>query len=118
MYISDTNIIFLFTVKEGYLVWSPSCQIPDVDPYHESIRKLLKSTESIVCSKFGPLTYVRTPTAAGAENNWSAPYVLKVDPAMIRYYVPKKESYSCCYSDVKRANFDVQDNRTADSKYK
>jgi hypothetical protein len=71
-----------------------------------------------VCSKFGPLTYVSTPDAAHAENNWSVPYILKVDPAMVHYYVPSKESYSCCYSDVKRAPPDAKDNRTADSKYK
>lgn len=106
------------TVKEGYLVWSPSCQIPDMDPHHESIRKLLKSAESIVCSKFGPLTYINTPTAAHAQNNWSSePYVLKVDPGMVRYYVPSKQSYSCCYADVTRPTPNVKDNQTADSKY-
>ncbi|KDR15450.1 uncharacterized protein LOC110833590 isoform X2 [Zootermopsis nevadensis] len=104
-------------LKEGYLVWSPSCQIPDMDPHHESIRKFLKSAESIVCSKFGPLTYINTPTAAHAENNWTAPYVLKVDPGMVHYYVPNKQRYSCCYADITRAIPNVKDNKMADSTY-
>lgn len=99
-------------------MWSPSCKIPDMDPHHVSIRKLLKSVESIVCSKFGPLTYISTPTAALAENNWSTPYILRIDSAMARYYVPNKQNYSCCYADVTRAAIDMKDNRTVDSKYK
>jgi hypothetical protein len=89
-----------------------------MNPHHESIRRLLKSAESIVCSKFDPLTYVNTPTAVSAESNWSAPYVLKVDPAMVHYYVPSKQNYSCCYADVTRVTPDGKDNRTADTKYK
>ncbi|PNF28704.1 hypothetical protein B7P43_G07863 [Cryptotermes secundus] len=110
---TDASIPF----KRGYLVWSPSCKIPDMDPHHVSIRKLLKSVESIVCSKFGPLTYISTPTAALAENNWSTPYILRIDSAMAHYYVPNKQNYSCCYADVTRAAIDMKDNRTVDSKY-
>jgi hypothetical protein len=118
MKISDRNLIIMPTVKEGYLVWSPSCHIPDMNPHHESIRKLLKPTDSIVCSKFSPLTYISTPTTEHVVNNWSAPYILKIDPGMVRYYVPSKQNYSCCYADVMRASPDVKDNQTADSKYK
>jgi hypothetical protein len=89
-----------------------------MDPHHVSIRKLLRSVESIVCSKYGPLTYVTSPTAALAENNWRTQNVLKVDTAMAHYYVPNKQNYSCCYSDVTRAVVDTRDNRTADNNYK
>jgi hypothetical protein len=88
-----------------------------MDPHHVSIRKLLRSVESIVCSKFGPLTYVSSPTAALPENNWRTQYVLKIDSAMVHYYVPNKQNYSCCYSDVRRAAIDVNDNRTADGNF-
>jgi hypothetical protein len=116
--ISDTNLTLFLTVKREYLVWSPSCKIPDIDANHASIKKFLKSVESIVCSKFGPLTYVSSSTGALAENNWSTQYVLKIDYAMVHYYVPNKQNYSCCYADVIRAEVDANDNRTADNKYK
>lgn len=46
------------TVKEGYLVWSPYCRIPDIDPMHESIRNLVKKVDPVTCSNMIPLTTV------------------------------------------------------------
>ena len=46
-------------VKRGYVVWSPSCRIPNIDPYHESIRKFVKNWNPYICSKQKSLTKVK-----------------------------------------------------------
>lgn len=104
----DNNITD--ATKEGYLVWSPSCQIPDLNPLHESIKKFIKPAQSIVCSKFGPLTYI-SPVSKGE------PFVLKVDTNIAHQYVGK-HNYSCCYSNITRSAPDYNDVRkNADSKF-
>ncbi|KAJ9587424.1 hypothetical protein L9F63_019054, partial [Diploptera punctata] len=101
---------FTDTTKEGYLVWSPSCQIPDMNPRHESIKKFIKSAQSIVCSKFGPLTYISSVTQG-------EPYILKVDTNIAHQYVGK-QNYICCYSNITREDPNYNDaSKSGDNKF-
>ncbi|GLH09129.1 Uncharacterized protein GBIM_14249 [Gryllus bimaculatus] len=77
--------------KPGYVVWSPSCKIPYVDPYNESLREFLKPVKPIVCSDRKPLTVV-TSLAQG--------HVLRVDEAVKPQYVPQGYMLWCWYCSV------------------
>nr|CAD7415362.1 unnamed protein product [Timema cristinae] len=97
--------------KDGYLVWTPSCQIPEIDPYHPSIKKMLSRSDPIICSKHGPLTYVTT------RDNSS--YSLMIDSGMISKYVPPHQKLFCCYSIVTRVTVSTENyNSSADNLYK
>lgn len=74
---------------QGYLVWSPNCRIPDVDPFHPSIRRFVKKVEPIKCLHEKPLTYTKG-------------YNLILDEKLTRRYT----KLSCCYSEVKRITED------------
>ncbi|XP_066995599.1 uncharacterized protein [Anabrus simplex] len=93
--------------KEGYLVWSPSCQIPDVEPYHESIRSMLQPAEPIVCTRDPPLTYTSMDNASN--------HVLRVDSAMIGRYIPKGRRLTCCYSVITRYDTPAGHNYTKEA---
>ncbi|XP_014294449.1 uncharacterized protein [Halyomorpha halys] len=79
--------------KEGYLVWSPSCQIPDISPWHESIKPFIKKDTLPSCGK--PLTKVQR----NEEN-----HVLIADV----------KDMQCCYSLITRT--DVPSNKTYNTK--
>ncbi|KAK7867788.1 hypothetical protein R5R35_001206 [Gryllus longicercus] len=79
--------------KSGYVVWSPSCQMPDGDPYDVSIRAFLAPVKPIVCSDRKPLTFV-TSLAQG--------HVLRVDESVKQQYVPQGYMLRCCYRSVSR----------------
>nr|CAD7588594.1 unnamed protein product [Timema genevievae] len=100
--------------KDGYLVWTPSCQIPEMDPYHPSIKKMLSRSDPIICSKHGPLTYVTTK-----DTNSTSSYSLKIDSGMISKYVPPHQKLFCCYSIVTRVTVSTETyNSSADNLYK
>ncbi|GLG93093.1 Uncharacterized protein GBIM_00585 [Gryllus bimaculatus] len=81
------------TEKSGYLVWSPSCQISDVDPYDKSILPFLRPVKPIVCTDRLPLTSVIS-LARG--------HVLRVHEAVQLQYLRPGYSLKCCYSNVTR----------------
>lgn len=74
--------------RDGYLVWNPSCRIPDIDPRHESIRRLIKTTDPVPCSTLPPLTKIN------GDN-----LILVKD--VIHLYSPKN-IVSCCYHEIYR----------------
>nr|CAD7410756.1 unnamed protein product [Timema poppensis] len=99
--------------KDGYLVWTPSCQIPEIDPYDPSIKKMLRRSDPIICSKHGPLTYVTT------RGNSTSSYSLMIDSEMISKYVPPHQKLFCCYSIVTRVTVSTENyNSSADNFYK
>nr|CAD7259343.1 unnamed protein product [Timema shepardi] len=107
---SSLNMYVLSQAKDGYLVWTPSCQIPELDPYHPSIKNMLSRSDPIICSKHGPLTYVRT------RDNSS--YSLMIDSGMISQYVPPHQKLFCCYSIVTRVTASTENyNSSADNLY-
>jgi hypothetical protein len=79
------------TRREGYLVWNPSCRIPDIDPEHESIRKFVKKMKPLECSSKPALTSVQR----------------KGDETFLIFHKEHLSKYStkkitCCYSIVER----------------
>uniref|UniRef100_A0A1B6C907 Uncharacterized protein n=1 Tax=Clastoptera arizonana TaxID=38151 RepID=A0A1B6C907_9HEMI len=78
--------------RDGYLVWNPSCRIPDIDPYHESIKSFLKTQAPYDCSQYPPLTVLK-------EN------VLSVVPEAVKHYSSTK-TLKCCYHVIYRNDSD------------
>ena len=103
--LNDTMIIDLFRAPKddegnfgSFLVSSPNCQIPNLDHFHESVRKFLYLGDPIVCSTKSPLTYV-TMASDGA---WK--YLLNVNTTAMADYAVEPENVGCCYSVINRVN--------------
>ncbi|XP_075220749.1 uncharacterized protein LOC142324042 [Lycorma delicatula] len=89
-YMQENNDSYNISLKEGYLVWSPSCRIPDIDPYHESIRSLVKKVSAVKCSQLPPLTRI---------SNDKLIYDDKIAPKYA-----DKQKITCCYQNIKRTS--------------
>ncbi|XP_068217947.1 uncharacterized protein [Palaemon carinicauda] len=77
-----------------YLINTPGCTIPDIDPNHPSIVSYkAKKAEVLVCSKYRPLT----------ED--SGLFLFYYDERLSDYGVPKKAVY-CYYQGVERTQQD------------
>lgn len=98
---------------DSYLVWSHKCQIPNLDPFDESIRKFATHAKPIICSSKPPLTYV-TVVHEGAHK-----YLLKLNTSAVAHYAVHPENVNCCYSVVTRVNGPdgKEYSRTADNYY-
>lgn len=96
----------------GYVVWSDKCQIPNLDPFDDSIQKFITRTEPIVCSTKPPLTY--TKVAPGGAH-----HLLKLNSSAVPHYTVNKGNVSCCYSVITRVNgpSGKKYSRTADNYY-
>ena len=79
--------------REGYLVWNPSCRIPDINPWHESIKPFVKNESLPKCGT--PLSKVDRQGDA---------HVLTVDD----------KGMQCCYALITRN--DVASNKTYNDK--
>lgn len=82
-------------------MWGPQCNIPDVEPFHPSIRPFLRPAAPIVC------THKKPPSYTKRLNNGE--YVLKLEHGT--------GARNCCYSTVTRFNLPNEDNYTKDSDY-
>jgi hypothetical protein len=97
---------------DSYLVWSSKCQIPDLDPFDESIRKFITRAEPIVCSTKPPLTFT-TMVPDGAK------HLLKINISAVPHYTVNQGNISCCYSVITRVNSQSGEkySRTVDNHY-
>jgi Protein of unknown function (DUF229). len=122
--LKDSTIIDLFHVptdeeeeeifqstfeNDGFLVFSTKCQIPNFNPYDESIRKFVTLGKPIVCSTKSPLTYVKTISEGAGK------YLLKINTCAMADYAVEPESVSCCYSVINRVNDPAGKNHSRDS---
>ncbi|KAF6204347.1 hypothetical protein GE061_002688 [Apolygus lucorum] len=80
--------------KSGYLVYSPSCRIPDIPPFHESIRKLYEKQKPISCSSLPLLTSV-------SRDEDSQGHVLHLHKKYFRKYNDGNPP-TCCYNLITR----------------
>ncbi|PSN42046.1 hypothetical protein C0J52_22054 [Blattella germanica] len=80
---------------DSFLVWSPKCQIPNVSPFHESIRQFIVRRDPIVCSNKTPLTY----TATVLNKNF-----LFINESVLHQYSTRPKDVNCCFSIVTRVN--------------
>jgi hypothetical protein len=97
----------------SYLVSSPKCQIPNLDPFDKSIRKFVTPGKPIVCSTKPLLTYVTT-VPAGEQK-----YLLKINATAMADYGVEPERFNCCYSVINRINVPAgkKHNGNADNLY-
>lgn len=98
---------------ESHVVCSTKCQIPNFDPFDESIRKFVTRAKPIVCSNKPPLTYITTVPEAAHK------YVLRLNTSAIAHYSVHPENINCCYSVITRGNGpdDKEYSRNADNYY-
>ena len=83
---------------ESHLVSSPKCQIPNLDPFDESIRKFATRAKPIVCSNKPLLTYITTVPEPVPK------YLLRLNTSAIIHYAVHLENVNCCYSVITRDN--------------
>ncbi|EDW33250.1 GL24702 [Drosophila persimilis] len=89
----NENINF---VPEGFLVYSNSCKIKEVDPYKAEVMRFFKRVKYVPCKKLPPLTSVKF-------NELSRSYVLSVNATAFGGY-KVGTSINCCYMEVIRVN--------------
>ncbi|KAH8286259.1 hypothetical protein KR054_005522 [Drosophila jambulina] len=83
-------------VPEGFLVYSNSCRIMELDPYKREVMRHFKRVKYKPCQKLPPLTRVRFQER-------SQKYLLTVDGAAFSQY-PVDNNLQCCYMAVQRVN--------------
>ena len=99
--------------NDTFLVSSTNCHIPNLDPFHQSIRKFVTLGEPIVCSTKSPLTY------AAMASEGAGKYLLKVNTTAMADYAVEPENVGCCYSVINRVNdlAGKKYNRNSDNHY-
>ncbi|XP_018021108.1 uncharacterized protein LOC108677402 isoform X2 [Hyalella azteca] len=94
----------------GYLIDTPSCRMPDYDPYDVSIKKFIKKPFKMVCNpeNLSPFTFTEG-------------FRIKIneDPKLMAHYDVTLDSLSCCVHEITRTTqsfkkFDAD----CDNKYK
>ncbi|XP_017042571.1 uncharacterized protein LOC108089006 isoform X3 [Drosophila ficusphila] len=84
------------TVMDGFLVYSNSCRIMEVDPYKNEVMRHFKRIKYKACQKLPPLTQVKFLEK-------SQKYLLSIDgDAFSRY--PANNHLHCCYMEIQRVN--------------
>lgn len=97
------------SVKEGYIVWSDNCRIPNISVYDKSIKHLIKKLKLPKCSKL-PLTSVVLDV-----NTWS--YSFKINHASLDSKM-SKSIITCCYSSIIRDALKFKKHPKDDDRYK
>ncbi|BES97765.1 catalytic activity [Nesidiocoris tenuis] len=88
-YLNSSNL----AEKAGYLVYSPSCRIPDIPPFHESIKKLYAKQAPISCGNLPPLTSV--------VRGERATHILRLHKGLFHRY-HNGAPPTCCYNLIAR----------------
>lgn len=96
-------------VKDGYIVWSDSCQIPNMSVYDKSIENLIKKIKPPMCSKM-PLTSVILDA-----NTWS--YTFKINRDSLDSKL-SKSTIECCYSSIVRNELKLKKEPKDDDRFK
>lgn len=83
-------------MPEGFLVYSNSCQIMELDPYKTEVMRHFKRIKYKPCQKLPPLTRVKFQER-------SQKYLLSIDGSAFSQY-PVTNNIHCCYMAVQRIN--------------
>ncbi|XP_076368454.1 uncharacterized protein LOC143255917 isoform X1 [Tachypleus tridentatus] len=89
----------------GFLVFSNSCHIPDLDPFHYTVAKFVESEALLDCTKdYPPLTY-------------STGNVVKIDQKVLSIIATRwqNQKLTCCYRELYRPQM-ADDNKVIFSK--
>lgn len=85
-------------------MYSPSCRIPDTDPFHPSLQKLVHREDPVVCSTLPPLTSTKL-VAGGDHAGALAMHILRLDTDLLPKYTPRfYHNVTCCYQSVTRVD--------------
>ncbi|XP_032573382.1 uncharacterized protein LOC6604872 isoform X1 [Drosophila sechellia] len=84
------------SVPKGFLVYSNSCRIMEVDPYKNEVMRHFKRMKYKSCQKLPPLTQVKFEAK-------SQKYLLSIDAAAFGRYAVGKQLH-CCYMAVQRVD--------------
>lgn len=96
-------------VKDGYIVWSDSCQIPNMSIYDKSIEHFIKKSKLPKCSKL-QLTSVILDA-----NTWS--YTFKINRDSLDSKM-SKSTIKCCYSSIVRNELKFKKEPKDDDRFK
>lgn len=102
---STTSIHSNQSVPPGYLVWSPGCQMPALDPLAKDVMRLFTQEKFEACSSVKPLTSVRY--------NWTA----QTAELVMNQKLKKSRTFAkslCCYYEIHRTG----EGKKADEQFK
>ena len=88
--VRDIHVSYQTTPRKGFLVDTPGCQIPDVNPFDQSIRHLFIKTDILQCDKVPPVTYV--------DGEW-----LRINKTALKVHFEKGIDY-CEYEAILRSD--------------
>lgn len=95
------NIYLFVTVPSEYLVYSPNCQIPALDPLASDVMALFRHLEYTPCSNLPALTYVTVDESTNIAQ-------LHINASLLRKYNIQKRGAidRCCYQEIRRSGID------------
>lgn len=83
------------SVPHGFLVWSPSCEMPSLEPLANDVMKLFHVEKYEECSSTKPLTYIK--------KNWTTNAVyLTMNESLKTEFTVRGQSLDCCYQEIIR----------------
>ncbi|KAJ6643681.1 hypothetical protein Bhyg_08646, partial [Pseudolycoriella hygida] len=97
------------SVPPGFLVWSPECQMPSLDPLAADVMELFNKEKYEECSSVKPLTRIARNTTTGAA------YLVLDERRRVSFYYKgnRNNKLDCCYQEIVRSGA----NKTADEKF-
>lgn len=84
------------SVPPGFLVWSPGCQMPALDPLAADVMKLFDAEKYEECSSLKPLTRIHK------NFNNNAAYLI-VDEKRRESFLYKHNKLDCCWQEIIRS---------------
>lgn len=90
---SKTPNFINHTVPNGYLVSSPGCKMPALDPLAKDVMRLFHREKYESCSTSEPLTSI--------QMNWTASTATLTLNQNVVWYKSAK-NVSCCYQEIRR----------------
>ncbi|KAF7266291.1 hypothetical protein GWI33_020323 [Rhynchophorus ferrugineus] len=86
--LDSTPATFVFDSLKGYLIKTPGCSIPNMDPFHSSVKDFILTPSKIICNDGLPPLF---------DSNLTSIFRI---PAATRYYDISK--MACCYQPFTR----------------
>ncbi|KAF6209146.1 hypothetical protein GE061_014890 [Apolygus lucorum] len=105
LFIATFLVNMNFADATNYIVNTPNCQIPDVNPYDESIDGLIRKLSPLACSSLPPLTGV---TRSESEADGFTHTLHLYHYHFVHYNLIAEES-RCCYAVVTRSTSMMKD---------
>ncbi len=107
---AQLNNITTAPVPPGYLVFSPDCQMPSLEPLAADVMKLFNKEKYEECSNVKPLTWINR------NRTTDIAYLVLDEKRRNSFYYKgnKNNKLDCCYQEIIRSGTD----KKADEKFK